>query len=76
MLYECRRRRGGRSSVLIELVSIAEIGESEISSDGIEDTRVVIRDEQKRLLDAINYVWRLKHKRRGRAWRRSAAHTG
>ena len=39
---------------LIELASIAEIVGSEISLGDIEGTRVVVRDEQKRLLDGIN----------------------
>ena len=38
---------------LIELASTAEIAESEISSEGIEGARAVIREEQQRLLDAV-----------------------
>ena len=49
-----QEEKGWTFERLIELASTAEIAESEISSDGIEGTRVVVRDEQKRLLDATN----------------------
>ena len=49
-----QEEKGWTIGRLIELASTAQIPESEISSDGIEGTRVVIRDEQKRLLGSIN----------------------
>ena len=49
-----QEEKGWTFERLIELASTAEIAESEISLDGIEGARALIRDEQKRLLDAIN----------------------
>ena len=39
---------------LFELASTAEIAESQISPDGIENARALIHDEQMRLLDTVN----------------------
>ena len=49
-----QEEKGWTFERLIELAATAGIAEPEISSSGIERTRVVMRDEQKRLRDAIN----------------------
>ena len=49
-----QEEKGWTVERLIELASTAEIAESEISSDGIEGVRAVIRDEQRRLLATVN----------------------
>ena len=49
-----QEEKGWTFERLSELASTAEIAESELSSDAIEGARAVIRDEQKRLLDAVN----------------------
>ena len=49
-----QEEKGRTVERLIELASTAEIVESEITSDGIENARVLIRDEQKRLFDTVN----------------------
>ena len=49
-----QEEKGWTFERLIELASTAEIAESELSSDGIEGARAVIRDEQKRLLGDVN----------------------
>ena len=51
---QVHEEKGWTFERLIELASTAEIAESDISSDGIEGARAVIREEQKPLRDSVN----------------------
>ena len=51
---QAHEEKGWTFQRVIELASSAELAESEISLDGIEGTRALMRDEHKRLLDVIN----------------------